>query len=51
MILFVRLFTSLGEISFKKTKSDPNAIITIMFFSFTLSELIPLSLVVYGVYL
>jgi hypothetical protein len=51
MILIVRFLTSLIEILCRKNFQDNSSlIITLMFFSFTLSELLPLSLVVYGIY-
>lgn len=49
MILGVRMATSLVEIV--NERSEYKVIITVMAFSFTLSELVPLSLVVYGIYL
>lgn len=51
MIIYVRLITSMAELSSASAKQNPAVIITIMCLSFTMSELVPLSLVVYGVYL
>ena len=49
MILIVRLVTSWGQFIFYKSQSE-SLIIAIMFFSFFLSELCPLFLVVCGIY-
>lgn len=49
MILIVRLVTSWGQFIFYKSDSE-SFIIAIMFFSFFLSELCPLFLVVCGIY-
>ena len=51
MILIVRLAESLGEIFVRDSTLVPLNIILIMGLSFTLSELLPLTLVVYGIYL
>ena len=49
MILIVRLITSWAQFIFYESPSE-SLIITIMFFSFFLSELFPLFLVVCGIY-
>ena len=50
-IICIRLITSLLELFNKSAVQDPKWIIVIMSLSFTFSELLPLSLVVYGVYM
>lgn len=49
LILVVRLFTSWAQFSFYET-TNQTLIISLMFFSFFLSELFPLFLVVCGIY-